>query len=575
MNTSENEKTLDTLDQESLFRLQRALLPTLHSLSGREILDQIMDNDNPRQLVQHLANQDFFWLIKRIGEEDCLPLLELASEDQWQYLLDLELWRRDRLNLEQSSRWLARLQEADSRRLVRWLCREGQILAYYHLFKSIQVEIRDHDAVYDIREDFFTVDGVYYVKVLDKEHREATENILRTMAEEDAGRYQALLLGLVGVLPAEVEEEMYRLRNVRLGEQGFLPYEEALSIYSPLKPKALTLEEPDEKGNAFFDEQIRALAPISPLYHAAGQNLLTEVAEKTSDVLFLDRIRLEFAGVCNQILSADGISANEFDALVKVCRKAAGYLNVALESVCGTDVSLAEKIMRGNYLASIFRVGFGLALELKWEAERWLKESWFYNRGMDFTFWGDDWGETLAGILSRKPGLYTGLKLGEEYKDFERLSELKTCRQLLHRLKLLDKVLEQLAEHCPLEEKVFQNPRLTFHPLLFNIWARKILKMQPSFSGVSLEEAKKFFRLLRTGEKKPPFRMAGFKKIFIGDFMLFFEDLDQKHKGRLKNILSVIWREFCEEYERVSVDELDERFMKFLWIMPASETPLP
>jgi hypothetical protein len=575
LDTSENEKTLDTRDQESLLRLQQALLPTLHSLSGREILDQIMDRDNPRQLVQHLSNQDFFWLIKRIGEEDCLPLLELASEDQWQYLLDLELWRRDRLNLEQSSQWLARLQEADSRRLVRWLYGEGQILAYYHLFKSIQVEIRDHDAVYDIREGFFTVDGVYYVRVLDKEHRETTENILRTMAEEDAERYQALLLGLVGVLPADVEEEMYRLRNVRLGEHGFLPYEEALSIYSPLKGKALTLEEPDEKVNAFFDEQTRALAPISPLYHAGGQNLLTEVAEKTSDVLFLDRIRLEFAGVCNQILSADGISVNEFDALVKVCRKAAGYLNVALESVCGTDVSLAEKIMRGNYLASIFRVGFGLALELKWEAERWLKDSWFYNRGMDFTFWGDDWGETLAGILSRKPSLYTGLRQGEEYKDFEKLSELKTCRQLLHRLKLLDKVFEQLVEHYPLEEKVIQNPRLTFHPLLFNIWARKILKMQPSFSGVSLEEAKKFFRLLRTGEKNPPFRMSGFKESFIRDFMSFFDDLDQKDKVMLKNILSVIWREFREEYERVSVDELDERFMKFLWIMPASETPLP
>jgi hypothetical protein len=564
---------LDTRDQESLSRLQRALLTTLHSRSGKEILDQIMDKDNPRQLVQHLAYQDFFWLIKRIGEEDCLPLLELASEDQWQYLLDLELWRRDRLNLEKSSRWLARLQEADSRRLVRWLYGEGQILAYYHLFKSIQLEIRDDDAVYDIEEGFFTVDGVYYVKVLEKEHKETIENILRKMAEEDLERYQALLLGLVGVLPAEAEEEMYRLRNVRLAEQGFLPYEEALSIYSPLKAKALTLEEPDEKVNAFFHEQTRALAPISPLYHAGGYNLLTEVAEKISDVLFLDRIRLEFAGVCNQILSADGMLANEFDALVKACRKAAGYLNVALESVCGTDISLAEKIVRGNFLVSIFRVGFGLALELKWEAERWLKDSWFYNQGMNFTFWGDNWGETLAGIVSRKPSLYTGLRQGEEYKDFESLTELKTCRQLLHRLKLLDKVLEQLAEHYPLDEKIIQNPRLTFHPLLFNIWARKILKIQPSFSGVSLEEAKNFFRLLRTGDKNPPFRMPGFKEAFIQDFISFFNDLGPKPKGTLKNILSVIWREFREEYERVPVDDLDERFMKFLWIIPASETP--
>ena len=33
-------------------------------------------------------------------------------------------------------------------------------------------------------------------------------------------------MGLSGVAPAEVEEEMYRRRNVRLSEDGFLPYEE-------------------------------------------------------------------------------------------------------------------------------------------------------------------------------------------------------------------------------------------------------------------------------------------------------------------------------------------------------------
>ena len=573
LKTPENKKKVDPSDQKDLLSLRQTLLTRLHSLSGKEILDQILDQDNPRQLVQHLAYQDFLWLVKRTGEEDCLPLLELSSEDQWQYLLDLELWRKDRLNLEQSSRWLARLAQADSRRLVRWLFGEGEMFAYYHLFKSIQVEVKkEDDSVHDIQEGFFTVDGVFYVRVLGKEHRQTIENVLRTMAGEDLERYHAILLKLAGVIPAEVEEEMYRLRNVRLAEQGFLPFEEAIAIYAPLNAKALNRGDPAEKVDIFLDEETRAVVPISPLDHVEGPNLLTAVTSGISDNLFLDRIRLEFAGICNQILSADGILANELDVLVRACKKAAGYLNLALESLCGTDISLAEKIVRGNFLGSIFRVGFGLALELKWEAERWLKGSWFYNHGLDLTFWGDDRGEILSGIV-KKSGLYTGLREGEAYKDFEMLSELNDCRELLHRLKLLDRVLAKLTVHYPLDKEILQEPQLTFYPLLFNIWARKKLKMAPCFSGVSLEEAKDFFCLLRAGDKNPPFRMPGFKEIFIADFMSFASALGEENKALLKNVLSTIWGEFSEEYERVSVDDLDVRFTRFIWMIPTSRTP--
>jgi hypothetical protein len=565
----QNEESRDHIDQKPLFQPRDIVLKELYSLSGKQIVDRILEHEGPRALIQQLPSEDFLWLIKKVGEDDSLPLLRLASEDQWLYLLDLELWSKDRLNLEHTSRWLGRLQQADPDRLAKWLFSKGEMLTYYYLFKSIQVMMRDseHD-VLDLEDDYFTLDGVFYIKVIDSEQRETIENIIRRMAKEDFDRYQSLLLGLAGVIPAEVEEEMYRLRNVRLSEHGFLPFDEAMSVYAPLDPGAIGSGDAAETINTLFDEESRELAPISPLYYATGRNLLTYAMSRTTDNLFLDRIRLEFAGLCNQIISADGVLSNELEVLIKTCRKAAGCMNLALERLCGTDTASVERLLRSSSLLSIFRVGFGLVLKLRWEIERWLKESWFYGHGLDFSFWGDNWGETLAGLMEKKPVYYVGLERGEEYRDFESLSELNDCRTLMHRAMVLDKLLERLTDLHPLDKRMFLDSQLTFQPLLFNLWARQVLRLEPGFSHISSGQAKEFFGHLRAGARKPPYKMRGFEEIFVKDFMAYTSDLEPEDKATLQDTLCLIWQEFRKEYEWVSMEDMDTRFAKFIWITP-------
>ncbi|UCF83056.1 MAG: hypothetical protein JSV50_18015 [Desulfobacteraceae bacterium] len=569
-----NKRTRNVKDQKLISRYDGSLLKRISSLSGKEILDRILEQEDPRSLIQQLPHGDFFWLVKKVGDNDCLPLLEWASEDQWQYLLDLELWQKDRFQIDCASRWIGKLQQADIKRLVRWFFGKGQAIAYCYFFRSIQVMAKQEDEAHDLPDDFFTLDGIFYVRTLDKEHRETIENILRTMSDEDLDRCHTFLLGLSGVLPAELEEDMYRLKNVRLAEHGFLPFEEALSVYAPLGPENLTYEKPVEMVNDTpLDEEIRELAPIAPLVHAEGQNLWTAVSSRITDNQFLNRVRLEFGGLCNQIFSADGELNNELEALIKTCQKAAGYLNLALEKLCGSDISSAEKLVRKNSLVSIFRVGFGLALGQKWETERWLKNSWFNGQGLDFNFWGHDWGERLAGLVATKPSLYVGYEGGEEYRDFEKLSELEDCNRILNRVMVLDTLLARLAELYPLHTKIIVDSRLSFHPLLFNLFARKLLKLEPGLSGISHRQARKFIGNLRAGDKKPPYKMSAFEEIFIRDIMAYAEGLEPGPVGILKDTLSLLWREFYEEYEWVPLEDLDDKFQRFLWIIPSPGVP--
>lgn len=394
-------KTSHTKAKKPVLTNTVTLVKDLCSLSGKEIVGRILEHKSPGRVVQELPPLDFFWLVKRVGGDDCVPLLELASADQWQYLLDLELWRKDRLDLQQASLWLKRLYQADHVRLMRWLFSEGKDFAFYFFSKSIQVFVREEDEPYDLPNGFFCIDRGLYIRAINSEHRDTLEKIIRAMADEDFVQCRTFLLGLADLIPAEIEEEMYRLRNTRLGEHGFFPFEEALSVYASLDPKRIGDERSSDLTDVIYKEEIRAMVPVSPLYSAGANNIVTKTASRITDPLFVDRIRLEFAGLCNQILSADGLPVGDAEVLIRACRKAAGYLNLALEGLCGNKISTTEQLLRSHSLKSIFRVGFGLVLKLKWQAEQWFERSWFSRNGFGTDFWGSSGGRFLRDCLRR------------------------------------------------------------------------------------------------------------------------------------------------------------------------------
>jgi hypothetical protein len=543
------------------------LLKELNTLPGNKILDRLLEMENPRELVRSLSSGDFYWLVKKIGDEDCVPLLALASTEQWQHLIDLEIWKRDRVDVALSWDWMKRLQQADSGRLMEWLLGEGETFTYYHLFRSVElIVIGDDDEAYTLPEGFFSLDGNIYIRVIDSDHQETIESIIREIAKHDFSRYQALVLGLGGLLPAETEEKMYRMKNVRLAESGFLPYEEAISVYAPLEPENLGIIKEKGSDDVMIDDEVRAMVPLSPLVRAETKNILTEAMFRAADSAFLDRIRLEFAGLCNQLLAADGLLTLELDVLTRSCRKAARYLNLALERLGGRDLSKAQEALSNHSLVELFRVGFGLALKVKWEAERWIKESWFYDQGLDVDFWGERWGGVLGGLLARRPKFYVGGQEEEEYRDFEWLLELSECSEVLRRLMVLDGLMARIAESYPLDKELMESSGITFRPFLFNLWSRLLLDLEPGLSGISPGETKRFFEILRGRSKKPPYVIDPFEERFVTDFMSHAGDADREASSILKDTLTLIWQDFSKEYEWIWPHDLESRFSTFITI---------
>jgi len=559
----------DNGKRHGLLPLDGAFLDSLHTLSGRKALDRVSNHPDPPRLIKSMSSEDFFWLIKKVGADGSLKLLKLASTDQWQYILDVESWQKDRLELNRTGQWMQRLLTADSERFTQWLISDGQGLAYYYLYRSIVVEVRNEDEeIFEAGPEFFTIDGFFYIRPIQEDQRETIEALLRTMAHEDTLKYQALLTGVAGVLPAELEEDMYRIRNVRLAEHGFLPREEAIAVYAPLDPERLKMKKQDARPRPTAGLEDAGDVPRWPLQTIQGQNLLTKTITNLSDAKLLDRIRLEFSGLCNQILSAEGLVNWDMDDLQEIQLQAAGYLNLILKERCREDTDTAENLLRMNTLVSLFRAGFGLALNLKWKAERWLKGCWFHEAGLEPSFWGEAWGGALAGLLKWRPLFYCGEESESGFRNFKSLPELSSTDNVLGFLDILDRLMAQLTEKYPLASPDPGSFHFTFYQLLFTLWARQLLALKPGFKALSLKQTKAFLRLLRAGDNAPPYRMFGFEERFLKAFAAPGLDLTDDTSKKLKGALTQAWQDFSDEIEFVATDAFDSKYSQYILITP-------
>ena len=161
--------TDDQTDKKALERFEKLREKRLQilTLPPKKAMETILEDPQPVALVHSFPEQDFYFLIHDIGAGDSLPLLTLASNKQWEHIVDLEVWRKGQIDIESVSRWLSLLLETDPKRFIRWFLAEKLELVEFYLFRSIEVRVKEHDQdPSDFGEGFFTLDNVYYIRIL-------------------------------------------------------------------------------------------------------------------------------------------------------------------------------------------------------------------------------------------------------------------------------------------------------------------------------------------------------------------------------------------------------------------------
>ncbi|MDY6837259.1 MAG: DUF6178 family protein [Thermodesulfobacteriota bacterium] len=533
----------------------------LLKLPGKEALDRILESPTPAHLVQSLAEEDLFWLVQDVGPEDALPILAVASNDQWHYLLDLELWKKDRLDTPSVNRWLTLLLKADPQRFLMWLLREHLDFLEWHLYRNIDIRIKEEDeSPSDIDDSYFTLDGVFYIRIRDDKHEQSLRELLESLATHDTKRFHQVLLESASVLPAEAEEGMYRRRNIRLAEKGFLPFEEAIGIYQHVSPRSL-LDESSEIQKTGIALDPAAPIPLSTALLIQEQDLFHRSLRHVEGSLTLERLQIEFAGMCNQIISADGFEIRDREGLASVVRKACGYLDIGLQQLDGSVPSKAARVIEKYPLDQIFRVGYGAGLELKWKAEKWVKNSWFITQAFGPAFWGDQWEGLLEGLLRKRPLFYTSLSDGELYREFKDLSDIETCHKALDEMEAIDHLLSLVLARCPIAGPMGYQP-LRWMNLLLTSWARDHLGLSEDVAPLETAQLRAFFGDLWKKEKMPcsldPNMRQSFMDWVVGRTGLAPDDLQDQVGTTIDSLL----KELENEYGSVSIQDLDPRYVR-------------
>ncbi len=548
------------------------------ALPPEKALERILDAAEPAALVHSFPEQDLHFLIHDIGAQDALPLLSLASDRQWEYIVDMETWDRDRIDIAAAEQWLDLLCRADMQRAIMWLVRHKTELLEFYLLKNIEVRIREHDQdPSEFGKEFFTLDNTFYVRIAGdrsmdnsqpgdidlEQHKNFIVKLLESLAALDHITYQNILLEAGHILAAETEEEVYRRRNVRLAEKGFLPFDEAVGIYQPLKPQDLASLNKKSVSRSLADRTMPV--PLYPADMLEEDNLFARALTQVDAEAVLQQLQAEFAGLCNRIIAADHKKIRGKQDLRPVVRKACGYMVIGLQAAAdepaepaGSQENIWASLIQRHLLANIFRVGYGRALSLKWRAQKWLDKSWFAAKGLSLTFWGEEWLGVLGGLLLKKPLFFDNYKTGVLYREFGSMDDIREVEIVLSDIIACDNLLSLMEIQL---EPVSSYRLLTFKNLWLTLWVRDYTGLSADARPITLKEFKRFYEKLWAAGQKPLKIRRSMKEACLRWLTEQSGLRDYEISQSLGQVLEALFLELEDEYGQVAAEDLDPRFV--------------
>lgn len=536
---------------------------------GKERLHYLFLSENPEQLVRQLPELEVFLTVKEVGERDSLELISLTTPEQFQYLLDLDFWKKDRVDPEKVLHWMELLVESGEKKVTQFIQSTDPEFIALLLKKFLEVVTIEGEALGTRdRVPLFTLDQYYYVNFKGKGAREIFQPFLEIFYRVDDRGFRRMMESLLVELESELEESGYHLRNARLADYGFPDFEEALEIYHFLNPDSLTVGEgsPRVTGREEAGTQ-------GSVFYLTFQNqgpFFSSVLSEIGDLDEQDRLKQEITGLCNKAIVAEAIDLSNIAAMERTVEKVYHYLNLGLQYLSKGDRIKASHLLRSFLLQRLFQCGVSTTILLRRKAEFILKGPWFSNDQENLVFLDPPHFETFEGILRRRPALYRNWI----YEDFKTLQDLKEAEDFLE---FIEGIVNFLGKELKVYPRYLKELDLSScHP---EDWREITLSMV-------------FLTGLANQVIKGAFRFEAIEQTRLGDFLNKVFEGDAKGKGvirmevkeRLREWLSSIesedsrrqhllaFQDFCldlfeEGYGKMPPEEkVDSRFVKGLLI---------
>lgn len=507
--------------------------------------------------------------MKEVGERDSLDLISLTTPEQFQYLLDLDFWKRDQLDPEKVLHWMEILLESGENKVTQFIQYTDPELIALLLKKFLRVTTLDGEHLEGLdRIPLFTLDQFYFVDFKGKKTRELLEPFLRILYRIDIEGYRRLMESVICEIESELEETGYRLRNGRLNDYGFPDLEEALEIYRFVNPDSLVSGERILEVNRETKEK-----KGSSIFYLSHQNegpFLSSILSQMDDPHEQDRWRQEIVLLCNKAIVAEAVDLSNIVGVERAIKKVYHTLNLGLQYLSKEDEIKALEILRSFPLQKLFQCGVSTTIVLKRRAESILKGSWFSGDRKNLVFLDSPYVEKFEGILKRRPNLYReGV-----YEDFKTLRDLEEADNFL-------KFIEAIVHFFGEEWKVYPRDlkkmdwsrchperweEITLSTIFLTSLSNQILRGMFQFEAIPRAQLSELLSRLfeRDTQGKGVVRME-IKNKLRGWFNSV--EKDKKGQDHLRAFFDFCLDLLEQEYGKISPgEEVDPRFVKGLLI---------
>ncbi len=430
MRQNDIDEAIAVIDKFDLLPLEKRLevFRELSPAARAALLDAVK---RPQDIMRELAEEEVYFTIKHAPAEMVQGILKRTTGNQLTYLIDLEFWKKEMFNPRSAANWLENIAELGEEKILHFVQVTDPELIILALGKLIKVHAYDPEIDMVEQGDSlppYTLDNVFFIEFMNPGHQAFVEPILETLINWKKEYYFSLMQEIAFGLHMESESMASHWRRARLVEHGFPEFEEALEIYGYFKKDNIKdpADEPD----------------ISPKNHDRIPNKLLNYPVKIidDDSVFMrsmdlikdpwerDRLSVELAHLANKVMIADGLDPGETEELERSLKKVSGYINIALQDLCGDDIEDAAGFLENNHMEHLFRRGFSLILDLRRELHIVLRQ---YDGGPE------NLGLPLAGLakgLIRERPVYAADYLGQKSpREFRDLNDIKTIRELIGR----------------------------------------------------------------------------------------------------------------------------------------------
>lgn len=406
-------------------------------LSGKDKLNAILEHAHPLKVVQKMPITSLLVLFNEVGKESCLLIFEMLSKEQLKGIFDFEIWSKDRLNILKVKEYFSLLFAADHERAVKQI---------YDLdIELIGLLLKLVGTIYDtsLNEDPEELNNIYYVSpdgrfiVSFKDDRgyetlsHCLKQFLDALYERDAKFVIQLLEQTRFELASSLEEEAFRLRNIRLSEIGILPFEERLSFFSPLSKLSENKKTKDIglKINIFADDALEEYAFLMNPYENISEEKKSQILKEL--VYSIQNIHMDLSG-----------DFGDFDKIKNTSAYVKTLIDLTILESSGGDQKKAYDLLLNSSIKDLIRVGRTKILIVKKYINNLLDDQTLLI-GKNFIFLDSPLREVAIGLNKNEPLYYEGLLDVKKltYRYFSKPEELYATIQALSEIKFRSRLL--------------------------------------------------------------------------------------------------------------------------------------